>query len=61
MSHVPYERVMSHVHKQVFKGAVLEVEYLPSADKNDSMQLISEFIEVYCYPDGPTAVPVSSG
>ena len=41
-----------------FKGAVLEVEYLPSADKQDCMQLITEFIEVYCNPDGPTAVPV---
>ena len=43
-----------------FKGAVLEIEYLPSVDKQDSMQLISEFIEVYCSPDGPTAVAVPS-
>ena len=41
-----------------FKGAVLEVEYLPSVDRQDSLQLISEFIEVYCNPDGPTAVAV---
>ena len=41
-----------------FKGAVLEVEYLPSVDRQDSLQLISEFIDVYCNPDGPTAVAV---
>ena len=41
-----------------FKGAVLEVEYLPSCDKQDCNSLIAEFIDVYCNPDGPTAVPV---
>eukprot|EP00286_Rhodomonas_abbreviata_P019190 CAMPEP_0181292204 /NCGR_PEP_ID=MMETSP1101-20121128/2379_1 /TAXON_ID=46948 /ORGANISM="Rhodomonas abbreviata, Strain Caron Lab Isolate" /LENGTH=276 /DNA_ID=CAMNT_0023396653 /DNA_START=363 /DNA_END=1189 /DNA_ORIENTATION=+ len=42
-----------------FKGAVLEVEYLPSLDRSDSSQLIAEFVEIYCQVDGPTAVPVS--
>ncbi|EKX47523.1 hypothetical protein GUITHDRAFT_106510 [Guillardia theta CCMP2712] len=40
-----------------FKGAVLEVEYVPSADRGDCSQLINEF--VYCQPDGPTAVAVT--
>eukprot|EP00288_Rhodomonas_lens_P011452 CAMPEP_0177745420 /NCGR_PEP_ID=MMETSP0484_2-20121128/30303_1 /TAXON_ID=354590 /ORGANISM="Rhodomonas lens, Strain RHODO" /LENGTH=243 /DNA_ID=CAMNT_0019260055 /DNA_START=29 /DNA_END=757 /DNA_ORIENTATION=+ len=43
-----------------FKGAVLEVEYLPSLDRSDSGQLVNEFVEIYCQVDGPTAVAVSS-
>ena len=37
------------------------MEYLPSSDKQDCAQLIHEFVDVYCNPDGPTAVPVPHG
>lgn len=43
----------------MLQGAVLEVEYLPSSDRNDSAQLVNEFVDVYSQPDGPTAVQVS--
>lgn len=41
------------------QGAVLEVEYLASVDRNDCTLLVNEIVDVYSQPDGPTAVLVS--
>lgn len=42
-----------------FKGAVLEVEYLASADRSDCSFLVNDIVDIYSQPDGPTAIQVS--
>ena len=43
-----------------FKGAVMEVEYLPCVDRSEALPLIQEFVDVYCESDGPTAQSVTN-